>query len=213
MNAIQKKFFLEKEADAWFDRNFRTIENFNVAEDKVWETITRYNIQPKECLEIGCSAGHRLHAWKKELPQSDFYGIEPSNKAVAYGKENFKSINLKIGTIDDLSLFDDNKFDTIIIGFLLYVLDRELLFKAVAEVDRILKNGGYLIIVDFQALKPVRVKYHHIKDAEAYSFKQKYENIFVSSCLYHLVDKKTLTHSLDNVRYDASKEYYDQYVI
>ena len=213
MNSIQKKVFLEEEADSWFERNLSSIKNFNSEDDKVWDLLKKYKIKPNKCLEIGCSAGHRINALKKVLPHADFFGIEPSTKAIAYGKEMYKNINLNVGTIDDLSLFEDQKFDAIIIGFLLYVLDRELLFKAISEVDRVLKNEGYLIIIDFQTLEPVKVKYHHVKKVEAYSYKQNYEDIFLSSCMYHLIEKNTLNHDLTKTGYDSSNDYYNQYVM
>ena len=66
MEPIQKKVFLEEEANAWFERNFQAIENFRAENDMALELVKRYGIQPEQCLEIGSSAGHRLHAWKKE---------------------------------------------------------------------------------------------------------------------------------------------------
>ena len=45
--------------------------------------------------------------------------------------------------------FPDNFFDMIILGFCLYLCDRNKLFKIASEVDRVLKENSYLVIIDF----------------------------------------------------------------
>lgn len=45
--------------------------------------------------------------------------------------------------------------DFVILGFCMYVVDRRYLLKTAAEIDRILKRGGFLLIEDFDAPNPV----------------------------------------------------------
>ena len=212
MDTKQKKIFLQEEADAWFERNRVAISKFDIESDPVATIIKKYRIESTSCLEVGCSAGHRLNGLKSIFPHSKYYGIDPSTRAIHYGRNNFTSLDLSIGTVDDLSIYDTGQFDLIILGFLFYVLDRSLLLKAVAEIDRVLKNEGFIVLVDFQAVKPVRVKYHHITQFEAFSYKQSYENIFTSSCLYHLLEKNTLIHNMDN-HFDSSSDFKNQYSV
>ena len=70
-------------------------------------------------------------------------------------KKRYKKLNLKVGSSDNLD-FDDLFFDVIILGFCLYLVDRNLIFKTVSEIDRTLKEGGILIINDFDTPFPYK---------------------------------------------------------
>lgn len=195
MNSTQKEAFLEFEADLWFDRNKSALVGFDAKTDPVLRVMRDYQMMPKNCLEIGSSCGHRLNQIKQDFSNCKAVGVDPSAKAVEKGRLFFPDIDLCRGTSDDLSLFEDDTFDLVICGFFLYVVDRKLLLQTIAEIDRVLKNGGQLIIYDFFAKKPAGNAYHHIKSFEAYSYKQNYEDIFLASGLYHLLHKETFNHA------------------
>lgn len=203
----QKDAFLSYEADNWFSRNK---DHHYVAEnDFVVKVLKEYNVEPGNVLEIGCSTGYRLNAISKLFTNTTTTGLEPSGEAIKSGKQSFPQINFIQGTADDMSRLESASFDTVIIGFVLYVVDRSILFKVISEADRVLKNCGVLMIIDFFSEKPVRNPYQHIKDIEAYAFKQNYDEVFTSSKLYHLLDKRSMSHSVKG--YDISSDYYDKY--
>jgi ubiquinone/menaquinone biosynthesis C-methylase UbiE len=152
-------------------------------------------------LEIGSSAGYRLNGIKEKFPDSEVYGIDPSVKAIEYGRKKYSDVNFEIATADKLP-FNNAFFDIVIVGFIFYVIDRELLFQSVVEIDRVLNDNGFLIILDFFSEKPLKNKYAHISDFKGYSYKQKYEDIFISSQLYHLIDKSTFYHGNLNCQSD-----------
>ena len=195
MSNNQKEAFLEFEADEWFQRNKSFIESFDGSKDSVSRAIANYAIPLNKVLEVGCSAGHRLNYLQRHYPQASFSGLEPSQKAIANGQMAYPSVQFYPGTVDDMSMFADNSFDVVIIGFVFYVVDRALLLKSIGEIDRVLKNGGQLIILDFFYPKPFANHYHHIKDQETFAYKQSYEDIFLASRLYHLLAKETFNHS------------------
>jgi ubiquinone/menaquinone biosynthesis C-methylase UbiE len=190
----QKTAFLEFEGNDWYTRNENFIRSFSGNDDPICKAIHEYNITGKNILEIGCSAGYRLNFLKKLYPQTDFYGIDPSDKALEYGKKSYQNINLSLGTMDDLSQYKDEFFDAVIVGFVFYVVDRNLLLKSVAEIDRVLKNKGVLVIIDFYYPKPYSHQYHHLKELNAFTYKQAYEEVFIASKLYHLFSKSTIDH-------------------
>lgn len=211
MSNNQKNSFLSYEANAWFDRNYEMITTYNPEEDKVIDLFKKYNFDKKSILEIGSSAGYRLNALKNLDATAEVFGLEPSEKAIAYGKENYKNVNFTHGTADNLSGFADASFDVVIVGFVFYVIDRSILFKTLAEIDRVLKNNGVVIIVDFFSEATLKNAYHHIDEFEAYSFKQNYDEIFIASRLYYLLDKSTYDHNTKTL--DASSNYRDKYSI
>lgn len=207
----QKDSFLTFEANAWFDRNKAVINNYDPKKDKVISLLTEYNLNADAVLEIGCSAGYRLNAVKTLLKDSVVYGIEPSEKAIEYGKLKYPEVNFIHGTADDLSVIQNESLDIVIVGFVFYVVDRSVLLKVVAEIDRVLKNGGILIIVDFFSESSLKNVYEHIEEFKAYSFKQNYDEVFTASKLYYLLDKSTWSHSKKGL--DATDNYYDKYSI
>lgn len=210
-NKKQKEAFLSYEANAWFERNKQILLNYSKDKDRVISLIKDYNLNPGNVLEVGCSAGYRLDGIKKVFNTCSVYGIEPSEKALEYGRENFPDVNFIHGTADNMSSFENDSMDIIIVGFVFYVIDRNSLFKVIAEIDRVLKNGGILIIVDFFSETSLKNAYQHIKDFSAFSFKQNYDEIFTSSKLYYLLDKSTMNHSEKLL--DATNNYHDKYSV
>lgn len=208
---LQKDAFVQYEADSWFERNKEYFSNYKASTDKVIDLIKKYQLEPTSVLEIGCSGGHRLNAIQEIYPNSKTHGIEPSGKAVEFGKKNFSKTNFIQGTADNMSAFADRSMDVVIVGFVFYVIDREIIFKVISEIDRVLKNGGQLIIIDFFSETSLKTQYQHIKDFSAYSFKQNYDEIFTASKLYYLLDKSTIDHT--SKEYNASNDYYNKYSI
>lgn len=210
-NNNQKESFLAYEANAWFERNLSVIEKYDANRDRVITLVKEYNLRPTKILEIGSSAGYRINALKTIYNDCEVYGIDPSVDAIQYGKEHFSDVNFIHGTADKLDDFQNQSVDIVIVGFVFYVIDRDILFKVISEIDRVLKNGGILIIVDFFSEKSLRNVYEHINEFTAFSFKQNYDEIFTSSKLYYLLDKSTWNHS-EKIP-DATDNYFDKYSI
>jgi len=203
----QKEAFIKFEANAWFNRNKNVVTTFSGERDSIVALIVEYNLNPSQILEVGCSAGYRLNALKERFPDTKVSGIDPSNKAIEFGRANYHQVSFTEGTVDDLSAYGDLQFDLIIIGFVFYVVDRPVLFKAVSEIDRVLRDKGHLIIIDFYSETTLRNNYHHIENFSAYSFKQNYEQIFISSHMYHLIHKSTINHSTQEL--DTTADFKD----
>jgi ubiquinone/menaquinone biosynthesis C-methylase UbiE len=207
----QKDAFITYEANAWFERNKESWLNYSSDKDKVVTLLKDYGLKPGSLLEIGCSAGYRLNGIKRLYQDCNVYGIEPSEKAIEYGRKNFLEVNFEKGTADNLSNYKNESMDVVIVGFVFYVIDRNIVFKVAAEIDRVLKNGGVLIIVDFFSETSLKNVYQHIKNFSAYSFKQNYDEIFTASRLYYLLDKSTYNHNTKTL--DASEDYFNKYSI
>jgi ubiquinone/menaquinone biosynthesis C-methylase UbiE len=203
----QKDAFLNYEADSWYLRNKEA--RYAGDEDIVIKILKEYGAAPQNILEIGCSYGYRLHAIARNFKGAMVTGIEPSQQAIDYGRKAYPEVSFIKGTADEMSALNTGAFDLVIIGFVLYVVDRSILLKVVGETDRVLKDGGILMIIDFFSEKPLRNPYEHIKEIDAYAFKQNYDEMFVASKLYHLLDKRSLSHS--KKAYSLTDDYYDKY--
>lgn len=79
-------------------------------------------------------------------------GVDISEGMLAFGKEKIKKlgledkIELKVGDSEKLA-FDDNSFDAIIVSF--GVRNYENLEKGLTDMLRVLKPGGYCLILEF----------------------------------------------------------------
>jgi SAM-dependent methyltransferase len=145
----QSQAFLEGEGNAWALRN-----NLKPRPepDPVVEAIADLGIKPINVLEVGCGNGQRLTYLAGQYHLSSFYGIDPAAKD--YGL-------IYRGTADDLLDFHRNQFDLVIYGFCLYLCDPEDYFNIAREGDRVLSDGGYIIIHDFCSADPFKRPYKH----------------------------------------------------
>ena len=122
----------------------------------------------------------------KNISKAKCYGIDTSREAIKEGKKLFKDINFKNGVFEDKS-FKESKFDLIICGFFLYLLDREELFSQFDLIYKKLNPNGFLIIKDFDPLFKHTNTSKHNKNLK--SFKMSYDNFLQESGLFKLIYK------------------------
>lgn len=189
----QTEIFINEEADCWFERNFSDSEKKDKASDPVYRYLMTQDLVGKKITEIGCADGWRL---AELLKSTDCYctGVEPSEKAVSTGKERYPhpELNLRTGNAAETGLPSDSS-DIVIHGFCLYLCDRSELFRVAAETDRILKNGGILIIIDFLPPFPYRNPYNHRPGL--FSYKMDYAEMFAWNPAYYREYVETATFS------------------
>jgi len=184
MRTDQGALFVQSEGDAWFERNRAALERFDPERDLVLRLIDLYNLAPRRVLEIGASSGARL-ASVAERHGAMVVGVEPSAAAVAFGRTRFPAVRFVRGRADAIGL--GPPFDLVIVHYVLHWIDRTALLRSVAEIDRLVADGGCLIIGDFHPAHPTQVPYHHLPGADVFTFKQDYGAIFAASALYHVV--------------------------
>ena len=188
----QKDIFLNSEGDAWFNRNIKSIEaNWDAQDDIILNQLYSLNYNPKNILEIGCGAGHRLNELQQKF-KVNCCGIDPSRAAVSYAQENFEKLNILQATAD-LIPYENQSFDLVISGFCLYLADREDLFEIAKEYDRVLKDGGLLILWDFYASYPHKNKYIHLDNC--FSYKMDYSKMFTWNPNYSIIRDIKFDHS------------------
>ena len=197
MSCDAKKMYLQMEGDAYFERNLEAqkvngaTKGVRLFDDFVMCQVDGggYVTKDKKVLEVGCCYGYNL-AYLESRYDFKCYGIEPSKKAVSYGNQIFKDkIIIKQGTADELT-FEDNFFDVVIVGTCLCQVDRILLANTLTEIDRVLRNGGFLVINDFDTPFPCRRDNRH--NTATPVFKDNYGEMFLHRPYnYSLVEKRT----------------------
>ncbi|MHB1392781.1 MAG: class I SAM-dependent methyltransferase [Clostridia bacterium] len=195
-NDKQKSIFLNGEADNYFKRNVEKTEVGNLPE--IYIVYSKYIKPGSRILEIGCGFGNNLYYFH-ENHKCECFGIDPSKEAIEFGKEEYSSLNLSVGTADELD-FEDSYFDFIFFGFCLYLVDRKLLPKVVYETDRVLKDSGILGITDFDAKFPYSNTYKH--NTDIHSFKMDYGNLFLAFPHYIQLEKYSNYFNDANMNFD-----------
>lgn len=185
----QKSVFLESEGNEWFERNKTHLHSplKNHGDDGILSAIKYLSLAPKKVLEVGSSNGWRL-AILKELYGTECYGIDPSIKAVSDGNIRFPGISLLQATAENIP-FPNESFDMVVLGFCLYLCDRQDLFTIAKEINRVLSDDGYLIVYDFSSAIPYSNSYEYYKNIESY--KMDYTKMFDWNPEYNLIFKVT----------------------
>ncbi|MFX1279324.1 MAG: class I SAM-dependent methyltransferase [Promethearchaeota archaeon] len=99
-------------------------------------------------LDLGCGTGRHLIFFSKK--GFDIFGLDGSLRGIEIAQQWLSEEGLKVETvcskIEDDFPFDDNSFDAVIS---IQVIHHNLLkniLKTVKEIERVLKEGGYLFV-------------------------------------------------------------------
>lgn len=171
----QSQAFIDGEGEAWLKRNESKLGATN---DPALLTMEKYGLKPKKVLEIGCANGWRLEilrrAWGCRCE-----GVEPgADLGETRGTEIWP------GTADNMPYCYSADYDTVIYGWCLYLCDPEDYFRIVSEGDRVLADGGKLVIYDFLADFPYKNKYKHREGI--FSHKMDFSKLWLSHPGYSL---------------------------
>ena len=190
----QADLFLSGEGDNWFRRNQQALSPDQAAQgDWAVRLLREHGVRPRRALEIGPSNGYRLECLRREFG-CEVEGVEPSAAAVADAAARFPAVRLHRGLSHELGRWADGHFDLVLLCVMMHWIDRRHLLRTVAEVDRVLADGGHLFISDFLPAAPHRVRYHHLPGEEAWTYKQDYPALWLSSHLYSVVRQVTFDH-------------------
>jgi len=158
--------------------------------DKLWRKKAirmLREIQPARILDIATGTGD-FAIESLKLNPTEVIGVDISEGMLAMGREKMKKrgfdklISMRLGDSEDLP-FDDNYFDALTVGF--GVRNFEHLEKGLAEMLRVVRPGGKLIILEFSKPRKFPVKQYYAfhskyvipffgkrisKDASAYTY-------------------------------------------
>lgn len=210
MKKKQENIFIDQEADAWFERNSTKVTKPVSINDMVIEGILSINL-PKSgsFIDLGGGVGAVSARITKLYPKWSGTVLEPSKKAIKHGSKIFPWINFISGSISKKKDMPKKVYDMAIISMVFTWIDRNLLTQAVANIDNLVRPGGYIIIKDFYTPNPKVNNYHHAEGVLTY--KQDYPLLFTSTNLYTellKVKKKIKTHT----SFDET-DIYDQWMM
>lgn len=181
------------EANAWYSRNREALADpSRGARDPVLRILRQSGIQPRRVYEVGCANGWRLDIIRREFGAT-CGGCDTSLTAITEGRNMYPEVRYSQSPAHMLAPMTGT-LDLVILSFVLHWVDRKHIARAVSEADRILRDGGHIIIADFLPVVSCRVRYHHRQDVELWTFKRDYCSAFMSLGLYQEVASSCFDH-------------------
>jgi len=193
----QDAFFADGEGDRFYERNAEKLGT--KGRDPVMHLLEQYGARPKTVAELGCADGWRLSLIRESFG-ARCLGIDASPEAVRGGMERDPELELVQGTLAELP-WETATLDVVAFVFVLCWNDRATLLRAFTEADRVLKNGGLMIIGDFDPDHPVRRPYHHRPDLSVFTYKQDYSQVLLSTNLYRPLARLSYLTGTEEERY------------
>lgn len=190
---LQRDIFVTSEGNGWYGRNIAAFDRPSLLRERIIARVASHlpATEHSTVVEIGCATGINLANLRQVRPIHGI-GVDPSIQAIERGADQYPDLRLLQGTADKLPL-EDNSVDAIWFGFCLYLVDRSLISRVVAEADRVLKNGGLLVIHDFDPDFPRMRRYAHHNGL--WSYKMNYSMLFTANPAYVLVEKTSFSHA------------------
>lgn len=187
---MQSTIWEKSEGDAWFRRNKESLDSKICFSDPIFNYLKSSGCANETVLEVGCSTGYRLN-WLSQQMNCKVIGVDPSREAISYGKRKYKLKLFAPPSMLDFWKNIDGRFDKIVFGFCLYVIDPEVLPLVVSKVNQMLKPGGEVIIYDFYG-KNLFKDYEHANGIKSY--RCEWEKLFCSFPQYKLIFKESGHH-------------------
>ena len=116
-------------------------------------TVDLAHINPGDnVLDVGCGTGEVTLLAKTRANQGIVHGIDPSPEMLAVARKKAArkglDINFRVGVIEALP-FPDSSLDVVTSSLMMHHLPENLKGRGLAEIYRVLKPGGRLLIADF----------------------------------------------------------------
>ena len=113
------------------------------------QMIEHYSLQPgMKVLDVGCGKGHLLYEMKKQMPELNVLGIDPSVYAITHTVKEIEP-DLQVGRAQDLGRFGDNEFDLVISLNAIHNLYIYDLVDAVKNIERIGRQK-YIVVESYR---------------------------------------------------------------
>jgi ubiquinone/menaquinone biosynthesis C-methylase UbiE len=118
-------------------------------------TVDLARIRPGAAvLEVGCGTGDVALAAKARAGSTgSVYGIDPSPEMIAVARSKAAhsgaTVEFQVGVIEALA-FPDASFDVVLSSLMMHHLPDDVKRRGLAEIARVLKPGGQLVIVDMK---------------------------------------------------------------
>jgi SAM-dependent methyltransferase len=154
-------------------KHYYTTNTGRVSRDLIVDFVKSNNIS--SILELGCNSGGNLLAISKSLPDVRLVGLDICERAIEYGREVEKNpADLLVGSIYDLSRFDDDSFDLVFTRGVLLHTNHEKMPIVVKDMLRI--SNKYVFHMEQHGEPKIRSYSKKIPHSFSHDFNRVYSN-------------------------------------
>lgn len=127
-------------------------------------TVEQALIRPGDSvLDVGCGTGEVTLPAKMRASEGNVYGIDPAPEMIAVARKKAArkglDIEFRVAVIEALP-FPDASMDVVTSSLMMHHLRDDLKVRGLAEIYRVLKPGGRLLIADF--MRPTGSLLNHL---------------------------------------------------
>jgi demethylmenaquinone methyltransferase/2-methoxy-6-polyprenyl-1,4-benzoquinol methylase/phosphoethanolamine N-methyltransferase len=127
-------------------------------------TVEQALIQPGDSvLDVGCGTGEVTLPAKRRAKHGRVYGIDPAPEMIAVARKKAAhkglEVDFRVAVIEALP-FPDSSIDVVTSSLMMHHLPDDLKVRGLAEIYRVLKPGGRLLIADF--MRPTGPALNHL---------------------------------------------------
>lgn len=127
-------------------------------------TLDQALIEPGgSVLDVGCGTGEVTLLAKARARHGSVYGIDPAPEMIVVARKKAArkelDIDFRVGVIEALP-FPDASIDVVTSSLMMHHLPEDLKARGLAEIYRVLKPGGRLLIADF--MRPTGSLLNHL---------------------------------------------------
>ncbi len=173
----QRDIWANGVGDDWYERNKAMLGNRDLASD----ALMHLNLKPNDILEIGAANGWRLKKLRDHYG-CNVRGIDISKKAI---EDAVDGIQVDYAYANDLP-YADNSCDIVIFGFCLCFISPEDWLPIVNESNRVLRDGGMIVLYDFMGTRFVKrrlqniMKDSRLEDKPVYLYNFDWPSLWIS---------------------------------
>jgi ubiquinone/menaquinone biosynthesis C-methylase UbiE len=127
-------------------------------------TVDQALIKPGDnVLDVGCGTGEVTLLAKTRAKHGRVYGVDPSPEMITVARKKAArkglEIDFRVGVIEALA-FPDSSLDVVTSSLMMHHLPENLKVRGIAEIHRVLKPGGRLLVADL--MRPTGSLLNHL---------------------------------------------------